>query len=95
MKDQADLLVARAEGRAQRSRAKLLSTLAEIRHRLNPRVVATEAAESVADRAGRLVHDAGEAAKDRPVTAGAGAFALAAAVGLGVWMKLRPHDEET
>lgn len=95
MKQEADLIVARAETRAAAARAAVLSTLAEIRHRLSPKTVATGIAERAADRAGALAQSAGDTVKARPVASSAGALAVAGIVALGVWLKGRGESEET
>lgn len=92
MKREADLLVGQAERNARVARARLLATLAEIRHRIDPRVIAAETAEGALARANHLLDDAKTAIKDRPAITAASGVAFAAAVGLRFWLAKGKDD---
>lgn len=86
MKNEADLLVKYAEREATRSRAQFLATLAEIRHRADPRVIAAEAAENLLGRANHLLDTTTSSVRSRPALSLGGLAAFAIAVGLRVWI---------
>jgi len=86
------ILVARSE--AQSARAQLLSTVNELRRRLDPRVVASETVEHAVGSATRLLNEAATAARSRPWMLGLGATAA------GLLMAARsrrdtPNDDAT
>ncbi|CAN5294003.1 hypothetical protein BH09PSE3_BH09PSE3_07780 [soil metagenome] len=86
MKSEADLLVKYAEREAVRSRAQFLSTIAEIRYRIDPRVIAAEAAENMLGRANQLLSDTTTSVKNRPLLSFGSLAAFAVAVGLRIWL---------
>jgi hypothetical protein len=86
VKNEADLLVSYAEREAARSRAQFMATLAEIRHRTDPRVIAAEAAENLYGRANQLLDTTTTAARARPALSLGGLAAFLFAVGLRMWL---------
>lgn len=77
-----------ARARADEARAKVIATIGEVRHRLDPRTVASETAAAALDRVNRLVGDATEAAKARPWLLAAGASLF------GIIISLRSRGED-
>jgi hypothetical protein len=65
----ADLAEAKRE--AERARARLAATLAELQARLKPATLASNAWEGVKDKSGELADDAVQAVKGRPVAVSA------------------------
>lgn len=94
MRKVVDRVVLNAERDAKAARARLMGTTTELRHRLDPRVLAAEGAESLADRAQALVHAAGTTAKARPYASAGGLAAFVAAVGFRYWIGRRKTASE-
>jgi hypothetical protein len=65
----ADLALAKRE--ADKARARLAGTLAELQERLKPATLASNAWEGVKDKSGELADDAVQAVKGRPVAVSA------------------------
>lgn len=86
MKDEADTLVKHAEREAERSRLQFFATFAELRRRIDPRVIAAEAAENMVGRANHLLDDTKASARNHPGVAAGGAAAFVLAVGLRLWL---------
>ncbi len=66
MKQQLDRRSERAREEAEAARARIMATLAEIRHRIDPRTVATETAQGVLDRVNHVLSEASSTAKSKP-----------------------------
>jgi hypothetical protein len=94
MKNQADLLVKHAERESKRARASFLATLAEIRHRTDPRVIAAELAEDVVGRANQMLDDTTTSIRKRPALPLGGLAAFAIAVGLRLWLAKSKVDSD-
>lgn len=87
-------LVARAQAEADAARARLNGTIALLKHRLDPRVVAAETAENMADRAHRFVSNGTHAVASRPALSATTVAAFLAAVGLRWWIARSRRDDE-
>jgi ElaB/YqjD/DUF883 family membrane-anchored ribosome-binding protein len=59
--------------RATEARAKVIATVGEVRHRLDPRTVAAETAEGMLGHVNQILGDATAVAKSRPWLLAAGA----------------------
>lgn len=94
MKKVADRLVAYAERDVERKRAAFFATLAELRHRVDPRVIASETADRTFARAEGLFDDAKITVKQRPLAAGGAGIALLSLIGLA-WWRRRENTVET
>jgi hypothetical protein len=94
MKNEADLLVKYTEREAVRARAQFMGTLAELRQRIDPRVIAAEAAENLVGRANHLLADTTTSVRTRPVLSFAGVAAFAVAVGLRIWLSRAKTDSD-
>jgi hypothetical protein len=92
VKNEADLLVKYAERESVRSRARFMATLAEIRHRADPRVIAAEAAENLLGRANHLLDTTTTTVRSRPALSLGGLAAFVIAVGLRVWVAKGKKD---
>jgi hypothetical protein len=92
LKNEADLLVSYAEREAVRSRTQFMATLAEIRRRTDPRVIATEAAEKMMGRANHMVETTTTAVRARPTLALGGLAVFLVALGLRFWLTRRKEE---
>jgi hypothetical protein len=92
VKNEADLLVKYAEREAVRSRAQFTETLAEIRRRTDPRVIAAEAVENLLGRANHLLDTATTTVRNSPALSLGGLAAFVIAVGLRVWLAKGKKD---
>lgn len=68
--------VARAQAEAEASRARLMGTIGELQVRLQPKVLAHDAATRLKVRGSELADDAMDAARERPGVVGAAAGAI-------------------
>jgi ElaB/YqjD/DUF883 family membrane-anchored ribosome-binding protein len=62
--------LATAQENAREARTRLAETVSEIRGRLQPNVLAREGMDRLRERGNALVHDAGDAARERPAVVG-------------------------
>jgi hypothetical protein len=92
VKNEADLLVSYAEREVVRSRTQFIATLAEIRRRTDPRVIATEAAENMMGRASHLIDATATAVRARPTLTLGGLAAFMMALGLRIWLARRKEE---
>lgn len=83
------VLAARAE--IERRRKGVAAAAAELIHRADPRTMASEAAESLADNASRAANTAIEEVRDHPVAAGAAGSGLALFM---LWRRRRRRRRE-
>jgi ElaB/YqjD/DUF883 family membrane-anchored ribosome-binding protein len=77
-----DRRIESAQAKARTARARVLATIGEVRHRLDPRTVARETIDAGFTQATRLVTETASAAKERPwlLALGATLFGLAVTV---------------
>ncbi len=66
MKQQLDRRSENARRHAEEARTRIIATLGEIRHRIDPRTVAAEMANGVIDRVHHLLGEASSTAKSKP-----------------------------
>ena len=92
MKRAVDQVIVRAESDVADARRNLFATVGTIRHRIDPRVIVAEAAESTLARANSLIHDAGNGVRDHKFAVSSGAAAFALAVAMRIWMG-RDHGD--
>jgi ElaB/YqjD/DUF883 family membrane-anchored ribosome-binding protein len=91
VKDLVDRRIVAAKAEAKAARAKLMATLGEVRHRLDPRVVASETVDSAVSSAANMLDNATTAVRSRPWMLGLGATAA----GLMIAARSRRKDDET
>lgn len=89
-----DRAVLNAEREAKAARFRLTATTAELRHRLDPRVLAAHGFEAITDRAQALVSETGATAKARPYLSAGGFAAFIAAVGFRYWIGRRKSGDK-
>jgi hypothetical protein len=94
VKNEADLLVRYSERESKRARASFMATLAEIRHRADPRVMAAEAAEDLLGRANQMLDNTTASIRNRPALATGGMAAFVIAVGLRFWLARGKVDSD-
>lgn len=92
MKRAADLLIAHEKRSVEKARTELFATLTEIRHRLDPRVIAAETAENIAGRASQLVDSARTTVGEHKVASTGGVLAFVIAVALRIWISRKSGD---
>lgn len=94
MKNEAELLVKYAEREVVRSRGQLMATIAEIRHRIDPRVMAAETADKIVGRASDALSATTSSVKSHPVLSLGGVAAFVGALGLRTWLARRKVDSD-
>jgi hypothetical protein len=96
VKNDADLLVVQAQLEAVRSRAQFLATLAEIRYRIDPRVIAAESFDSALDRAADLIDTTKTSVRSRPLVWLGALATFLVLIGLRSWLpKAKVDSDET
>lgn len=95
MKGAFDRRVAAARLEATEKRAQVLATIAEVRHRLDPKTVIAETASEAFDRVNRVLRDATVGATSRPWLLAAGATLFGIAISLRAHLAKAEQDEET
>ncbi len=80
MKQQFDRRSERARRDAEAARARIIATLGEIRHRIDPRTVAAEAAHGLLDRVNLALGEASSTARSRPWLVAVGATLVGVAL---------------
>jgi hypothetical protein len=83
MKQIFDRRIAKSRTDAEVARAQIITTLGEIRHRIDPRVVVSEVAEDVIAQLNDLIGDVTNAAKSKPWMLAAGATLVGIAITIG------------
>lgn len=84
MKQQFDRRSENARRNAADARARIIATLGEIRHRIDPRTVAAETANGMIDRVHHLLGEASSTAKSKPW------FVAVGATLVGIALTYRP-----
>lgn len=92
MNDETNQTIMAAEREVMRSRARLMTTLAEIRDRMDPRIIATDTASNVLNRANQLVDKTTTSISERPALALGGMAAALAVFGLKRWLARSKED---
>jgi hypothetical protein len=92
LKNKSEQAVSDAERESHRSRTQVMATLAEIRRRTNPRIVATETADDLLNRANQLLQTTTTTIRTRPVLALSGFAAFMIAIGLRFWLARRKEQ---
>lgn len=95
MKGAFDRRVDAARLEATERRAQVLSTIGEVRHRLDPKTVIAGTAGAAFDRVNRLIGDATAGATSRPWLLAVGATLFGIAISLRAHLAQDESDEET